>query len=584
MDLKVLAKGLLTAIVGIALFAACQSDVDMSNISNKMLVDQALVFPIGQAKISVVDIMNQIGDSALHLDEREEYFYTDSVRDTLPLPRTELFDGLPKINQKFQIEPITIPSPVTRIPRVTGLPYPADFSLKDTLRFGNLNLEEQRIDSVIIKSMTIYYTLTFTLSDGTPIDPKDITIEMEEEDDQPHLRILFDGALRKSDGKNESVSEKPFEFNERNEKQLENVRLIFFDDSGKSRAYLPLDIRLSFVINEVSHDLLDGNNVFNGGVDLEIEFGNIEFEAIYGKVNLDGFSQEMKIPTNLSETFGSNVLKFANPKIQMTVESDLGSDIDLIVGPISASSKARPDDIVTMDRFPYVDHFTQRIKKPAKGEEFSTTTFDELNSSFGGTDLLFDKFLPDEIRCKIGAAVHEDPDEEGWQPNYISNNVNINMLTKIIVPFYLKEGSHYELQDTILNVGEEMDKLFEEFEFEEAELYLTVENGLPIQGDLKLTLLDEHYDSIPTTIKRNHTIEPAKVGKGGANDGKVVAPVSTQLVINLNRAQVNQLRKTNSILMTFTIRSKDAPSYFTKQNYINADLKIYLKANAVIEM
>lgn len=551
--MKIFAKGLFIILTGVGLFSTCTNDVGLNDISNKMLVDQSLVLPIGKARISVEDILEQIADSTLYTEGREIY-YQLSHKDSFYYHNTELFLNY-TLTENINLPPKTVPE--GSISTVYNNFW--DFEL-------NSDTDFERVDSAIINSMSFRCKLSVNNVPGaTPENTK--------------ITISFGGKVKNNDGTDFSYTFIPNAFGVGKEINLNNIHLSFVDGNTVISG-LPVSIGV---------EIQTASIVTSGSVTIELNMNNIDYKIAYGRYEPDITlaAKLMTVESDLSTEFKNGVLKFANPMINVTAISNVGTKIIFSIDYIRAYPKGEPNNYVEAD-FNGSPSIEVAIPKPASVGSFSETTFQEFNKDFGKTDLLFQDdqgHLPDIFEYQFNAK--SEYAGTAASPDYLTPDAIIQVLANSTLPFYLKEGSWYEINDTIYDVSKEINDLFDKFEFEQAALNLLVENALPIQGECLLTFLDEQNNPITTDIIPNYEINPAKVfAKGHADEGKVETPNSQLITISLNKSQTETLKTTDKIKVTFKINAGDdkTPIHFTTDNYFDVNLGIYLKANHVIEI
>lgn len=558
MSLKNKTRFLFIVALCTAFFYACTNDVDLNNVSNEMLIDQSLVLPIGKSNITVEKILEQIADSSIFTEGKEIYFQI-SQKDSFYYHDTEIF-GNYVWSQSRALTPTTVPTNSFTV----SANHFWDFQL-------NSNTDFERVDSAVLNNAS--FKLKLSVSGVTNLSPENVNVI-----------LTFGNRIKKSDGSEFIYYFKPKAFNTQEIVSLNDCVLDFTTAGNDVENGLPVNAIFEFTTNGSPFIVSPGASA---GLDLAIE--DVDYKIAYGKYEADITlsNKIMTVDADLSTQFKNGVLKFANPKILVTAQSNVGTKLEFSIDYIRAYPANEPSNYVEAD-FNGSPKITVDIPKPSSIGSYVSKVFDEFNKDYGKTDQLFQDdngLLPDIFEYQFRVkSIHDANDKT---PDYITQDAIIRAEAWAKLPFYLKEGSWYEINDTIFDISKEINELLDEVKLEKAALNLNIENALPIAGECSLKFLDEFNNPIATDIKSNYEIAAATVyPKGSEQEGEVESPKNQLITISLNETQTDVLRITDKIQIIFRIDAGDdlTPIHFTKDNYFGVKLGLFVKAKHTVEI
>ena len=147
------------------LFGACTTEVDWENLGDNLKIDQSLVLPLGEATLTLEDILNQLDSVDFINSEGSDIFVEYS--DTLSWDIREYKMNLNTVPIEKTLQPS--PNTITPIPGNSSISFP----FEETMELGlNTNPLDQRVDSVRVNSAKLKITLNKSNLDINPENVK----------------------------------------------------------------------------------------------------------------------------------------------------------------------------------------------------------------------------------------------------------------------------------------------------------------------------------------------------------------------------------------------------------------------------
>lgn len=157
-----------------------------------------------------------------------------------------------------------------------------------------------------------------------------------------------------------------------------------------------------------------------------------------------------------------------------------------------------------------------------------------------------------------------------------------NEVDYVKLDIYLKSGSFYKYNDSILNIFKPIASNLDKYSLtniNSAALVLSITNGLPVKSVISLKFVDSLDVEIPTSFQKNYTIQSGKVDSQG-----LVQPgneTKQTLTISLTKDQLLTLRKAKKILYSVQIdgNTNDTNIQFTKNNTFDIKVGLFIKGD-----
>jgi hypothetical protein len=530
---------------------SCMNDIDLLNVSSDIQWSGSLAIPIGEANLSMEELVHQLDSQNILVTEGQEILYrqVDSIE-----------SGFREIDLLEYSQPLSMSIPVSPMGTQT-IPANSSFSVTSngTIDLGLNRSPEEIVDSIQIKSATL--TIKVNVANIVSLSPDSTRITLEFSPER----------VRKSDGSPLSIVYVPAGFNQAASIPIQDVAINTAHASG-----IPVAVKV---------ELKAGNSPVtvrpSSMVNVELKFTQLQFKVAYGKfepaeIATTTFKLNLDLP---SFTWDGN-FKFADPRCDLTVKSNIGTYMLLDVAYVKAYSESNPEQAIYASF--NGNHFTTEAlnDKPGRPGLWVAKQLRQINKEYGAIDQFFDHpTLPDVIEFKYTVRLDEDKINRDPTPNFITPDAGIKVIYKIQIPLYLKPESYYELNDTIKDVGDDIDDALEDASIDNAKLILTVSNGLPIKGDLSIILLDSLNREITSDLDTDYPIDAPAIDAGGYVTQGGVTP--QKIEIELTNSQIEDLKKANHIAYRFRIDSKDDRSFihFTTSNYFGVKLGMFVRGS-----
>ncbi|HZK71315.1 MAG TPA: hypothetical protein VFD03_07330 [Clostridia bacterium] len=529
------------------IFTACMSDVELSNISKDILIDESLVVPVGEAGFNVKEMLQKLSiDNQVTTEGTEIYFEQEE---------TSSYDF-----RKFVIPNATlVPNPSFTFPAGN---YPTNTTLTTniitSLNLGlNSNVANERVDSIKVKSAT----LNININKGT--------LKLS----SVKVILKFQGnTARFSNGK-DTISFTDTKFTGAIDYPISNFVIKPLGTTG-----LPLQIVVEAKTN-VAQTVSSAQSVSTA-----ISFKNFNFDVAYGAFQPATIAtQTQQIPLDVSSYLPNAFLKFANPQATITAKTNVGTYVRFRIDYIKAFLKSNPSASEAKANFNGNDYFDYNMSKPANPGDFATKveTFNSVNAR---TDLLFaNPIRPDVLEYKFSTYLNQDSlSAHPTVPLFFPSDGKVETTVKVKIPLYLTAGSKIDLNDTLQIADGTIGSKLDNSVIDSAVLVFKVKNGLPIKVKLAFSFIDLNGVKISTTLDDlPYTINAPTID----SDGKAVVSsiVAQTIKVNVSKAQFEDLKKAKSVIFNVTAEGNNISSaiHFTTSDTFNVKLGVFVKGNAV---
>jgi len=535
---------------------SCMNDVDLLNISNEIKIDESLVLPIGEANMSLEEIlanqklMAEVDSQGLIISQGIEVLFQDTSSVSFKFREIDLAGTSQKLSLPYFVSPVEVV-----IPPNTNFPT---INSDNNIDLGiNSQPSVERIDSVRIGSATLGIKVTVT---DLAINPSDLKLILSFPDDR----------LRMRDGSSNAIHFSPKVFGQTDNVQINNF--VMKTSGGVSE--LPIRMKIDFK---------SGNQPLTVGpaskIEVELKFNKLDFEVAYGLFQPSVLaSSTIQTPIEIGSTLSGAVLKFANPTLTLTASSNIGTYLRFKVDYVRAFVKENPTQESKMS-FDGKDSEIFDFSKPkVPGDKVMKVI--KFDKNYGSTDKLFENdILPNMLEYKFSALINKEFIDNDPTPNYITPDGKIDAKLKIEIPFYLNAGSNFELKDTIENVGKNVRSKLKDVVVEKAVLVMKVMNGLPVKAKFTMILLDSLGATINSSIEKNYDINSPMVDNEGLVTTNGITPQTIQ--IELTQSQIEDLKRTKKIAYLVRMDGKDSTSkiHLTKLNTFSIKLGIFVKGS-----
>ena len=301
------------------LLNSCEADIDIHNISGETSIQPTVVLPIGTASIGLGEFLINNKVNGIVAEDDEIYFQDI---DTAEFKFRDI--GL-NINQLESVERfylssgqvvVTKPFSELLINPVSGF---IDLGLN-----SNSNSNEERIDSIIVSSTMLNFQVNVspTLKN---IQPSNLEITL----------VFPNKAIRKLDGTTSDITFFPTIFGKPNQFLMSN----FVINTQDNATGIPIEIRVKVKTGAIPL-ILDESSM----ITCSMNFNEMNYKVAYGFFQPDNLANQivqqfLDTTTNLP----NSKLKFQNPKVEISVVSNIGSYLNFKVDYIKAFVRDNPD-------------------------------------------------------------------------------------------------------------------------------------------------------------------------------------------------------------------------------------------------
>jgi hypothetical protein len=554
------------------ILSSCNSGIDLSVIEDPSIkIDESLVLPIGEANLTIKDVIEKIGLPTGIDTLANEIYFQWAFADEIGFKTLNLTDSIKPFNKSYKPADYL---PSAYIGGQISPNTPISIEIQDFFDLGiNGDVNDQRVDSIRVNSSQI--DINFDVSDDLKqqfLSASDFTIQ-----------FLFDESNLKIDN-GVIPTYHPSQYNENGKISIGKYSM--FINGLRNLPYkILIKLNPSVPVTFTSSSFLNIN----------MKFSNIDFAVAYGFFNLtDEEHKLIKIPFKIEDYLPNANLKFANPMVQITATTNVGADLNVKVDYISAYNDSNPTNKI----WAWFDNHTTNSKKdqipgPTKLGEWTTKIFDQFDSKNGETDQLFNnKPYPNMLDYMY--SISSDP---ARKYNYVTPDSKVKLDIRVNIPLRLKGGDTYSFSDTIRNltVGAILDNV------DSAILVLKLKNSLPLKANYRMTFWKSNLanDTIPAiggsistvsdgSVLGNMTSEYVLVSPKVDAEGTVTEIVPQTIKIMLNKNQIAALKQTSFIVFHVLLDSErtmvngvETPNsiHITTNNSFGVKLGIFVKGS-----
>ncbi len=552
MKLTVIKKLMLFAMATFS-FHACMEDLDLANIDKEFTVDQSLVLPLGEANLTLADILEQI-DNDLIKTEGTDIFV--NFEDTLEWSYRvfDLLGSTAPLQKDFDLSPFVLSSPIAANTQF-AVPYSDEMVPLNI----NSNPADLRIDEITANSANIKIEIDKT---DLNINPENITVDLQ-----------FAPADLKFVSNQTVVSHTPNAFGVTNDIPINQFSIY----TPNNATNLALKVRFRIQTGNVPVIILPTSRIT-----IKVSLADMDYAVAYGHfnpaANLSGITEEAEF--DIDDVIPAGLIKPANPQLFMTAISNVGVALDIKLDYIRALRKGDSSFEPVSAKFTNdSESFTQRIV-PAQIGFWQPTEFPTINSTFGKIDRLFaqDKY-PNTFEYKYSLENVTNP----LVKQFMTPDAKLKLAYRLKVPLHASATSYYELNDTIQDIGASITDALEIDIIENAKLVLGVKNGLPIKVELEIALLDDNKQPITTDITTKYDINVANIDA----TGKVIASsiVEQKIVIEFSAAQLETLRNAKHLAYKVKVGGADAKAInFQTTDSFGIKAGVFVKAKTTVQL
>jgi hypothetical protein len=308
----------------------------------------------------------------------------------------------------------------------------------------------------------------------------------------------------------------------------------------------------------------------NAKVEVSYEMSGLEVSSMFGyfgQLEPEDDQGEGEIDLDFFDDFElDGEFGFTDIKIDAEVVSKLGI-------PLSVSSEFDMyRDETKINGFVLNSPFDLSIASATQENNAVTASTNRFSST--ATLNLDGSNLPNKLKFKVGGLSNPDEsgnDEENFLIRGEEDESLVDVMLKVRIPFRFKT-SLYSRKDTIDFDFNDMikDNEVESECVDNVSLKLSMDNGLPLDIDLKMVALTEDGQILAEEpLIREHSIE------GGALSDGNITPKHSDLIVQLTQKQIKEFRDRNVKKLILETGSKTTGNDYvtlTGESYLNIDI------------
>ena len=324
------------------------------------------------------------------------------------------------------------------------------------------------------------------------------------------------------------------------------------------------------------------NYVSKDSFEFDLSSLNLPNSVTYGNFDFQLPSTTFQQAWNVNKHFRNGLLKFSDPKVDITLSSNIGTYLNFKLDYIKAF---RNEDPTLVPVYAWFDNHTinsinEQLDKPKSPGLWITKTLKTLDKDYGEMDHLFvNEIKSDKIEYKLSSWIDQSLAQKDPTKIFITPDARIKVNIRTTIPFQLNEGSYYDYIDTVsTNVFKFIDNYAVD-RIDTVAIVMKIKNGLPVTTQLSLNFLDSNGIEIKTGFEKTHIILSGKVDMSGIV--QFGNETNQTFLIPVTNNELSELRRTNSIVYTLSFEGESAGSniHFNTINTFDMKLGLYLKGD-----
>jgi hypothetical protein len=538
-------KFLLSAWLFSAVITSCR-EIDLTNISNDVAIDESLITPVGEASLTANDLLIKLGQQD-YLDTigNEIYFISE---ENLSYRFRDIDLNKYAQGQSFVFKPWS--GSAIPVPLAAGTVIPPIIA-SDSINLGLNSSSSERIVKAEIASATVGLNVVLTNDIKNAITPANL-----------NLKIEFPGnAVTLADGVTPLViNTTPNAYG-----TVKNIPLTNFIMNTPAGA---TGIPVKVTVNAKTTSAATASSA--SSFTCNLSFSQISFKVLWGHFEPDTYAKDslsVPIDLHLPTSFSSLNLRFANPTATVTVNTNIGANLRFNVDYVKALDNN--NTVIAKASFNGSDSHTFHLAKPTTVGAWKSTII-KLDKDTGATDRLFATGkIPSILQYKFSSGLDPDP------LSFIVPNSLINANVKISIPLLLNGGSSVEFNDSIKNIGVSLTSDLKDVTINNATIILNVTNGFPVSATLELVnLVDANGQALLKDLQTKYSIEAPTVS---ATDGSVTATHVQQLKIVLTPGQEADFKKLKDLHFRVVLGDPASKNqmHFSKTNFFKVKAGVF---------
>ncbi len=506
--------------VGISIIvASCGiNDLEFANLDIPDY-EPTLVVPLGVASYTMLDLVNNLGDTALQTQEGEDFFLTIVYSDTSYFNQKEAFVYFPPITKSDIIYPL-----------VSAAPDNSEevLEFEQTVTFSFDPFFGERVDSIFFNTGDLLLEINSRFRSNL------------------WLEFSFPSLLDMNSGQSVTLSDS---LNYSTRVPVDSRQSISL--ARKQFSFQRVSDRNNFdVVIKGKVIVKPGQSVnFSDFFRYTLQFSEPGYSKIHGFFEeKEGQLQSNSIDLTFFEIFGDVGLEFNDPKIKLVIDNSFGFPSGLLLDRLSASNN-EADSILLTGQVTESLHFVNYPGVDSVGGKNRTEVVITKDNSN-----IRELFAITPIRFNLPMTVISNPTAfERDNLNFMTDSSFYRTITIMELPFDVK------MSEFITNLEYNVDNL-EIDNLENLELRLFSENEMPLEGFLTVSFTGEDdsvlyevpekqvltspaTDSLGRSVEAKTLVSEIKLEQDAITALKDAKKVKLAVVINTFRVQNNEYVK-----------------------------------------
>jgi hypothetical protein len=530
------------------LFVGCEADINLSNISTKIINKSSVIVPLGTVSVNIGELIRKYytnPDVVLGNNSEITYQYTDSI--DFKFAKVDMLSNMQPFTKQFKLNPDGLPIP----------PIPENTSLPTITDVGSMDMAEKtdtydRIDSATIKQATFSVVINQT---DLNVPAQNIT-----------ANISFSGS--------NSFNVSPIAYG------VENLVVM------KNFSIHPVNGKLPFTISinsKAGNDpvLLTSNSKFQFSFNIK----QLDFDVAYGYFPPTVLSSNIQqFNFTLGNILPGGSIKLSTPKVDVSLKSNIGT---YLIFQLDYLKSFINNDTTNSVFATFNGNSTNSCdliidKKPSKPNEIIIENFKTFDNENGGINKLLENInKPNTIQYKYALKIDTNFVKQDPTPNFITSDPLIKVNYKISIPFNLEPGSYYEMVDSTSNGFADLSNELSQIKVANIDsmiLVLSVTNGLPVKSILQMIFVDQQGQELKSDFQTAYTLNAGNVDADG-----IVKPGNESkqnIQVLLTKEELDILKTAKTIRYKIRIEGKDLNSkiHFTTNDHIDVKAGVFIKA------
>ncbi|MDR1729183.1 MAG: hypothetical protein LBR52_00770 [Prevotellaceae bacterium] len=523
------------------MISCIDNSYNLDEFSSEMQLNTALVGPVGSSKITISDLLANLNvDTDLlkeHPGDKLLYFQYD---DTVQIELEPVKFKLGSFERTFEgIENDTL--------NLLATNYHMDFIEK--VDFGEMDDADKRIDSVLLNMGT----LKITIDQNILNESSDVKI-----------KLVFPEQVRKDN------------------RTADPVRLGVGENNISLNGYLidftRGDLYFTFEISVPEGTLISLGQNSRITVSASPSTQNLAFRKAWGYFKYPEESEKVAIDLFDGVEKENINLLFQDPKLTLSAKTNLELPATFSIN--SLQTKGGKSDVTA-------EFIVNGIKSPSYSIQFKDgLAAANLNAQNVNLDKMLATF-PDSLDFSYGFEIGSKNESTELDASVFAGGAFIDINFGVELPAWFKKGSFIQLTDTVadVNLG---DLVENDLNLDEAIIYFDLENGLPLNVDVKFSFLDSLNN--PVVIKNPKLLSNLNVLKVDAASVNPVTNVvdkttKASLKIELDNTMTDEIKQFKHLVVNYKVdvNSNANSVKVTGNDFLQAKMSFYLKGGIKIK-